>query len=175
MQRRALLSSIAGSTAVVAGCAAPSNSTDTAEVYNPTGMATIRPLDEPIMQHGLKTGSGQYLYGRLFQPEETLPVTQQPDAERYSQAVEDVSEGEFAVFTNLRAAAGAPAYVWPADTEWSDGRLEITLERQTLSYDGTGDEVVGVALTTFQYDGTTPTGADLIFPSGATISVGQAD
>ncbi|MFC7044381.1 hypothetical protein ACFQH6_02225 [Halobacteriaceae archaeon GCM10025711] len=175
MQRRALLSSLVGGTVMVSGCASNPFSTSSTEVYNPTGMATIRPIDTPIIQHGLTTDSEQYLYARMFQPGETLAVTDQPDAENYAEAIDELSGGEFAVFTNIRTAAAAPAYFWPADTEWRDGRLEITLERQTASYDGTGDEVVGVALTRFNYEGDTPPGADILFPSGATISVGQAD
>lgn len=175
MQRRALLSSLAGGTVLLAGCADSSSSSDPVEVYNPTGTATVRSFDEPIMQHGLTTGSGQYLYARVFHPGETLPVTDHPDADRFAEGVAELSTDEFAVFTNLRTTPAAPAYFWPADAEWGDERVEITLEREAGSYDGSGDEAVGVALTSYDYDGETPTDVDIIFPSGATISVGQGE
>lgn len=175
IQRRTFLSGLAGGTVMLAGCASDPFSTNSTTVSNPTGMATVRPLDEPIIQHGLTTGSGQYLYARMFQPGDTPSVTDQPNAEQYAEAVDDISEGEFAIFTNIRTAAAVPAYFWPAETEWRSGRLKITLERQTGSYDGAGDEVVGVALTRFHYEGDMPTDADIIFPSGAIISVGQAN
>lgn len=109
----------------------------------------------------------------MFQPGDTLSVTDQKDAERYSEAIDTVSEDEFAILTNLRTAAAEPAYFWPADTEWRDKSLNIILERQTGSYDSTADEVVGVALTTFSFEGESPTGADIVFPSGTKISVGS--
>lgn len=125
------------------------------------------------MQDGLTSDSEQYLYARMFQPGDVLAVTDRPDAERFSEAIDDLSEGGFAILSKLRTAAAAPAYFWASSTDWESGRLEITLERQTSSYDEAGDEVVGVALTRFDYDGEPPTGADVIFPGGATISVGQ--
>ncbi|WP_459193910.1 hypothetical protein [Halosimplex sp. J119] len=127
------------------------------------------------MRHGLTGEPGQYLYARLFRQEDRLPVTEQANAAQYAEAVDNLSDGEFAVFTNLRTATAAPAYFWAADTEWKDGRLVITVERRTNSYDGTGDEVVGVALTKFESDGPAPTGADVVFPSGATIQVGETE
>ena len=159
----------------MAGCTDNTFSNETRDVYNPTGMATIRPLDEPILQHGMSTGTEQYLYAGMFHPGDTLAVTDSPDADRFSEAIDDLSEGEFALFTNLRTAASAPAYFWPTSSDWENGRLKIKLERRTSSYDGSGEEVVGMALTIFDHRGDRPTGADVIFPSGATIPIGQVD
>lgn len=175
MQRRALLTSLAGGTVALTGCSSTAFSTETGEVYNQSGMATIRPLDEPILQHGMSTDTDQYLYARVFHPGDTLPVTDNPDAAQYAEAVEDLSEDEFALFTNLRTAAAVPAHFWPTSAEWEDGRLGIELERRSSSYDGAGQEAVGVALTRFEYRGDRPAGADVRFPGGATFSVGQGD
>jgi len=173
MQRRALLTSFVGGTVALTGCSTTAFSTERSDVYNPTGMATVRPLDEPIQQHGMSTDSDQYLYARMFQPGDTLAVTDNPDAAQYSEAIEDLAGEEFALFTNLRTAATVPAHFWPTNAEWEDGRLEIELERQTSTYDGAGEEAVGVALTKFEYDGDRPNGADVVFPGGATVSVGR--
>lgn len=173
MQRRTLLTSLAGGTIVLAGCSTTAFSTTMGDVDNPTGRATIRPLDEPILQHGLSMDSDRYLDARLFHPGETLPVADNPDATQYSEAIEDLSEDEFTLFTNLRTAASVPAYFWPTTAQWEDGRLTITLERQPSSYDGAGEEVVGVALTRFEYEGARPAAADVIFPGGATLPVGR--
>jgi len=175
MQRRSLLTSLVGGTVALTGCSSTAFSTKMGDVYNPTGMATIRPLAEPIQQHGMSTDSDQYLYARMFHPGDTLAVTDNLDAAQYSEAIEDLAEEEFALFTNLRTAATVPAYFWPTNAEWEDGRLEIELERQTSSYDGTGEEAVGVALTKFEYQGDRPDGAVVIFPGGATFSVGRRD
>lgn len=175
MQRRALLTSIVGGTVALTGCSSTAFSTETGDVYNPTGMATIRPLDEPIMQQGMSTNSDQYLYARMLHSGDELIVTDNPDATQYSEAIDDLSEDEFALFTNLRTAAAVPAYFWPTNAEWEDGRLKIELERQTSSYDGTGEEAVGVALTRFNFEGDRPTGADVIIPGGVTLSVGQGN
>lgn len=175
MQRRTLLTSLAGGAVVLAGCSTTAFSTTMGDVYNPRGMATIRPLDEPILQHGMSMDSDQYLYARVFHPGDTLPVADNPDASQYSEAIQDLSEDEFALFTNLRTAAAVPAYFWPTTAQWEDGRLTITLERQSSSYDGAGEEAVGVALTRFEYDGDRPAAADVIFPGGATRSVGRGE
>lgn len=123
----------------------------------------------------MSTDSDQYLYARMFHPGDTLSVIDNPDAAQYSEAIEDLTEDEFALFTNLRTAASVPAYFWPTIAEWEDGRLEIEMERQTSSYEGAGEETVGVALTKFEYQGDRPNGADVIFPGGATFSVGRGD
>ena len=173
MQRRMFLSGLVGGSIALSGCTSNPFSDGTPRIYNPTGMATIRSLDEPIIQHGLTADSEQYLYAEMFHSGDTLSVTDQPDAEQYSEAIDGISGDEFAILTNLRTTSVRPAYFWPANTEWRDGRLKIILERQTGSYDGTADEVVGVALTIFNFEGESPAGADIVFPSGATLSVGS--
>lgn len=174
MRRRALLAGIAGSTALLAGCNANANSSrSTPDVFNPSGPATARPLEAPYVRHGLTADAEQYLYARLFHPGDSLPVTDDPDASDFAEAVDDLAETEFAVLTNVRVAGAAPAFFWPTATKWRDGRLRIVLERRSLDAAVDVDEVVGVALTTFEVDGEVPDGATLVLPSGATISVGH--
>jgi hypothetical protein len=186
MRRRALLSSLIGSTVFLSGCFAdaptgdsgetpsPDSSASPGEVFNPTGQATIRPLDEPLIQHGLTAESEQYLYGRLFSPGDTVPVTENGDATWLAERVEELSSDQFAVLTNLRTAGAVPAHFWPTPTgaTWSDDGLQIQLERQTISTTTGTDEAVGVALTVYQYTGKQPTDVSLIVPSGATLSIG---
>lgn len=174
MERRALLATLASGTAVIAGCSADENQSPTRrEVFNPTGQATIRPLDEPLIRQGLTADSNQYLYARLFEPGDSLPVTDRPDTSALAEAVDDLTDQQFAVLTSLRTAGAAPAHFWPAATEWTDGRLRIELERQTISTEPETAEVVGVALTVFDVTGEVPSGADIVFPSGATMTVGS--
>lgn len=170
MRRRALLTGLAGGVTVLAGCTTSAEDAPR-EVYNPTGRSTVRPLDEPLIQHGLTSESDQYFYARSFQPGDALPVTDDSDAEWLSETVDDLSGDQFAVFTNLRTAARAPAYFWPANTEWTDGRLHVELERQTISAEIETAEAVGVALTTFDCDGDPPDDAAVVFPGGATLSL----
>lgn len=178
MQRRALLAGVAGSTALLAGCNVNAlSSRPTPDVYNPTGQATVRPLEEPFVRHGFTADAEQYLYARLYHPGDSLAVTDDPDAADFAEAVEDLAENEFAILTNLRVAGAAPAYLWPTPTgtRWRDGRLVIDLERQSLDADTDADEVVGIAITSFEVDGELPDGADLVLPSGAILSVGQPE
>lgn len=102
-------------------------------------------------------------------------MTNNQDAAQYSEAIEDLTEEEFALFTNSRTAATVPVYFWSTKAEWEGGRLGIEREPQTSSYDGAGQEAVGVALTKFGYQGLKPNGADVIFPGGTTFSVGRGD
>lgn len=161
-----------GGTPVLAGCTAPLSIDSTRDVYNPTGRATIRPLDTPLISHGIDSNSDRYLYARMFHPGDSLSVTDEPDAEWYSEAVSSLATGQFAILTNLRTAASAPAHFWPIETGWQDGQLQIKLERETKSLTESCKEVVGVALTIFNVDGEPPEGAEVIVPGGATISVG---
>lgn len=177
MQRRALLAGVAGSATLLAGCNADALSSRTPpDVYNPTGQATVRPLEEPFLRHGLTAETERYLHARLFHPGDSLAVTDDPDAADFAEAVEDLAENEFAILTNVRVAGAAPAYLWPTPTgtRWRDGRLVIDLERQSLDADTDADEVVGIAITIFEVDGDLPDGADLVLPGGATLSVGQS-
>lgn len=131
MRRRTFLACLAGGTALSAGCnASLFGANASREVYNPSGHAAIRPLDEPYVRQGLTSDSEQYLYARLFRPGDSPPVTETQDAAEFSDAVDDLSGDRFAVLTNLRTAAAAPAYLWPTGTDWSDGRLRIELERR---------------------------------------------
>lgn len=78
-------------------------------------MATIRSLDNPIIQHGLTADSEQYLYAEMFYPGDTHSVTDEPDAERYSEAIDDIPKDKFAILTNLRTTSSVrPAHFWPA-------------------------------------------------------------
>lgn len=187
MRRRALLTSLVGSTALLSGCSADvptGNSEDTPstdpstssprEVFNPTGRATIRPLDEPLIQHGLTADSEQYLYGRLFSPGDTVPVTDRADTTWLAERVDELSSDQFAVLTNLRTAGAAPAHFWPTPTgaTWDDEGLQIQLERQTISTTAETNEAVGVALTVYQYTGEQLSDVSLVFPSGATLPIG---
>lgn len=176
MRRRTFLACLAGGTALSAGCnASLFGANASREVYNPSGHAAIRPLDEPYVRQGLTSDSEQYLYARLFRPGDSPPVTETQDAAEFSDAVDDLSGDQFAVLTNLRTAAAAPAYLWPTGTDWSDGRLRIELERRAKTPVDAGAEAVGVALTVFDVDGEPPAGADIVFPSGAISAVGTRD
>jgi hypothetical protein len=191
MRRRALLTSLVGSTALLSGCIADAptgNSEDThsedsgtsstssslREVFNPTGQATIRPLDEPLIQRGLTAESEQYLYGGLFYPGDAVPVTDSADATWLAETVDELSSDQLAVLTNLRTAGASPAHFWPSPTgaAWGDEGVQIHFERQTITSTVETDEAVGVALTVYQYTGEQPTDVSLIFPSGATLSIG---
>lgn len=171
MQRRALLTSMAGGMVLVSGCTSAFTEPTSKEVYNPTGQAKMRPIDEPIIQHGITSESEQYLYARLFVPGDSLAVTDAPGALDFSKAIDELTENQFAILTNLRTAAAAPAYFWPAGTHLKDGQLRIEMERQPKSPLDTGVEAVGVALTFFDIDGEPPDGANIVFPSGATFAV----
>jgi hypothetical protein len=191
MRRRALITSLVGSTALLSGCIADaptgnsedtpsedsgtsSTSTSFREVFNPTGQATIRALDDPLIQHGLTAESEQYLHGQLFYSGDAVPVTDSADATWIAETVDDLSSDQLAVLTNLRTAGAAPAHLWPTATgaTWSDGGLHVQLERQTITTTVDRDEAVGVALTVYQYTGKRPTDVSLVFPSGATLSIG---
>jgi hypothetical protein len=173
MKRRALLATLAGGTAVVAGCSTDQSQTPTRrEVFNPTGRAIIRPLDAPLVRQGLTDESGQYMYARLFEPGDSLPVTDGADASALAATVDDLTDQQFALLTSLRTAGAAPAHFWPTTAEWVDGQLRIELERQTISTDPEAAEVVGVALTGYDVTGEVPGGADVVFPGGAVMQVG---
>lgn len=175
MNRRSLLGVLAsGSTLITAGCLTGTSTSDTSgKAYNPRGQAVVRPLDEPYIQHGLTEDSEQYLYGRLFQSTESLAVTGREEAADFSDAVDDLAEDQFAILTTLRTAAAAPAYFWPTETDWNDELLRIDFQRQTLDPVDTGNEAVGVALTTFDYEGSLPDTVELTLPSGALLTVSK--
>lgn len=170
MHRRALLSGLAGGAALLAGC-----STDASppKVYNPTGTAKTRPLDEPFARNGITSETEQYVYARLFRPGDEIAVVDDPDAQWLAEGVDALSEGQFALLTMLRTAGAAPAYLWPrpSGTVREDDRVRIELERKTITTDGEADEVVGVALTTFEHDGDPPAEIDVVLPGGAVLSV----
>lgn len=195
MRRRALLAgltSLAGSVAL-SGCgAAPTDdgsesdgstaadrrTSDDAgdspavrDVYNPTGRAVARPLDRPLVRAGLTAETDQYLHARLFRPGDSIAVAREAGS-WLADSVTALSSGQFALLTNLRTAAAAPAYWWPKSTGYEGGTLRIELERQTsVSVDADAAEAVGVALTVFEYDGEEPGDVDVRFPSGASIRV----
>jgi hypothetical protein len=174
MHRRALLVSL-GAVAGLSGCSSdPTGGPEPAElrdVYNPTGRAVARPIDDPLMRGGLTSSSEQYLCARMFSPGDSVAVTDE-SASWLSEAVESLSDGEFALLTCLRTAAAAPAHWWPSETEFVEGGLRIVLERQPfVSAAVDAVEAVGVALTTFEYDGERPDAADVLFPSGAVVRV----
>lgn len=176
MQRRAMLAGLAGGTALVAGCSTSLFTGPTApSVYNPTGHAAVRPLEEPYLQPGLTTDSEQYLFARLYQTGDSPPVAQMPDATEFADVVATMADDQFALLTNLRTAAGVPAYLWPTETRWIDDRLQIDLTREAKAPLDSGVEAVGVALTVFEVDGEPPAGARIVFPSGATMAVGTSD
>ena len=189
MRRRALLASLAGA-AALSGCGAgPATTGDgtvdsedraateasgptVRDVFNPTGRAVARPLGDPLVRGGLTSDTDQYLHARLFRPGDSVAVTD--DGSWLAESVDALTDGEFALLTNLRTAAAAPAYWWPERTGYDAGTLRIEVARQSsVSVDAAGAEAVGVALTTFEYDGRAPEGADVVFPSGATIRVGS--
>jgi hypothetical protein len=176
MHRRALLAGL-GAAAGLAGCSADLNggptSSELRDVYNPTGRASARPIDDPLIRGGITASSEQYLYARMFHPGDSLAVTGE-SASWLSEGVDELSEGQFALLTCLRTAATAPAHWWPKRTEYADGRFRIGLERQSfVSAETDAAEAVGVALTTFEYDGERPDSADVVYPSGATVRVGS--
>ena len=47
------------------------------------------------------------------------------------------------------------------------------MERRAKTHSERGDEIVGVAVTAFDYEGTLPDRTDLVLPSGARLSVGR--
>lgn len=190
MRRRAFLTSLVGGTAILSGCTtdaptgdsgdSPPGDSSTAstsnsfrEIYNPTGRATIRPIDEPLIQHGLTAESEQYLHGGLFYPGDSVPVTDSRDATWLAETVAALSSDQFAVLTNLRTGGATPAHFWPTATgaTWGDGGLHIQLERQTITTNVESDEAVGVALTVYEYRGKRPTDVRLAFPSGTSLSI----
>lgn len=167
MRRRTLLASIAGGAGIFAGCLTDSTTADPSDVYNPTGQAVIRPLEEPYIQHGLSEDSEQYLQGRLFQSADSLAITEREGASDFSEAIDELSDDQFAILTALRTSASAPAYFWPGETRWSNNVLRIELHRQRKDPIEAGGEVVGLAITTFDYEGAFPDTVELELPSGA--------
>src|SRR6056297_1252501 len=123
MNRRALLTMTLGGTTALAGCNTSLSFREPRDAFNQTGRAMIRRLDRPFIQHGMDSSSDQYFYARLFTPGDSLPVTDEPDAQWYSDAVGELATDQFALLTNLRTAASAPAYFWPTDTKWENEQL----------------------------------------------------
>lgn len=176
MHRRAVLAGLASGTGVVAGCTGRLFRANTPpDVSNPSGQAVIRPLDTPYIRAGISSEAEHYFDAWLFRAGDFFPATDAAAAGDFADTVAALSTAQFAVLTNLRTAAAAPAYLWPTETTWRGGRLQLTLTRQPRGPIEAPAEAVGVTITVFDVDGEPPGGAELILPSGATFTVGTPD
>ena len=171
MRRRALLGTVASSTTLLAGCSGTSSTT----VSIDSGFATARPIDDPVVRAGLDSDSDQYVWIRLLNAGDSLPTTDTQAGKQLSSAIAEIGDEEFGLLTNLRTAGAATAYHWPDQTSVVDGRLEIELRRESAPEPVETDEAVGYAFVRYEVDGDVPKGGTVVFPSGATMTVGGAD
>jgi hypothetical protein len=172
MQRRALLGTVAGSISLFAGC----GGSEPPQVTLESGFGATRPIDEPVIRHGLTADAEQYEWVRLLHADDTVPTTDTPQGRQLSRAVDDIGDGQFGLLTNLRAAGDAPAFYWPDRTEIVDGRLRIELVRESLDTTVDAAEAVGYAFARFRVlNGPVPEGGTVTFPSGATTTVGRTE
>lgn len=172
MQRRALLGTVAGTLSLLAGC----GGSGPPQVSITSGFAAARPIDEPVVRHGLTADADQYEWVRLLQAGDTLPTTDSPEGDQLSSAIADIESGQFGLLTNLRTAADVPAYYWPDDTQIADSRLQSRLTRESLGTTIDATEAVGYAFARFDVvNSGAPNGGTVSFPSGATTAVGSPD
>lgn len=170
MQRRALLGAVAGSISLLAGCGGSGPPRVTLE----SGFGATRPIDEPVIQHGMTAESGQYEWVRLLQAGDTIPTVDSPEGKQLSGAIDDIEDGQFGLLTNLRTAGAAPAFYWPDQTEIEDGRLRIELARNSLDTTVDAEEAIGYAFARFSVvNSDVPDGGTVVYPSGATTTVGS--
>ena len=169
MRRRTLLSAATAAAATaISGCAA-----QRPEPIGPSGEAHARPLDEPFMQGGMTAETDRYVYARLYHPDDSLQSVEGEWGDWLSDAVDGLESGQFGLLTNLRTAAAAPAYLWPTEATFADGSLRITLGREEFADAGIETaEAVGVAFAIYGFEGDPPQSADIVLPSGATLSLG---
>ena len=172
MQRRAILGAVAGSTSLLAGCGGSGPTRATLE----SGFGATRPIDDPVIQHGLTAEAEQYEWVRLLHADDNVPTTDTPEGRQLSGAIDDIGQGEFGLLTNLRTAGDAPAFYWPDRTDIVEGRLDSELAREPLDTTVDADEAVGYAFARFRVlNGPVPEGGTVTFPSGATTTVGRAE
>jgi hypothetical protein len=138
------------------------------------GRSTVRPLGDPLVRGGPSTDEAPYVYARTYAPGDTLAVTDAERAEGYADSVADLTDGQFALLTHLRVAGTAPAYLFPersGSPDPDEGRLELSLWRETVGDPLDSDEAVGVSLAVFEYEGGAPESVVAELPGGATFEL----
>ncbi|MFC7229447.1 hypothetical protein N0B31_18765 [Salinirubellus salinus] len=174
MDRRALLASLAAGTTALAGCASLTGPGPTENVRLARGQSTVRPLADPLIRGAPSTADAPYFFASTYAPGDTLAVTDTERAEGYADSVADLSDRQFAVLTYLRVAGAAPASLFPEPSgprESEDGRVELSLRRDTVGDPLESDEAIGVSLAVFEYEGGTPESVVVELPGGATFEL----
>ncbi len=86
----------------------------------------------------------------------------------------DLGESQFALLTFLRVAGAAPAFLSPDlgdSPPFEDGRLTVSLVRDTVGDPLDSDEAIGTSLAVFEYEGRAPDTVVVDLPGGATFEL----
>lgn len=174
MNRRALLSSLGAGTTALAGCASLTGPGPTRDVRLARGQSTVRPLADPLVRGGPSTVEAPYVFARTYGPGDTLAVTDAEDAQRLADLVARLEAGQFALLTYLRVAGAVPAYLFPDlgdSPAVEDGRLTLSLVRDTVGDPLDSDEAIGTSLAVLEYEGGAPDTVVVDLPGGATFEL----